>query len=136
MKKKTRYDLIESEIENYKIINKASSISREELFKIFESHINVPTYENLKKRFISAKISSYLGRKKDSSGRRKILSTGNGMFSFIETERDAKNLDGTLSQLNKRIDGMSKNVRKVENRKFFVENQVTFDDIEKLNKAE
>lgn len=135
MEKKSRYDLIEEEIANYKIINQASSISREELFKIFESHINIPNYEQLKKRFISAKISSYLGRKKDSSGRRKILSTGNGSFSFIETERDTKNLDGTLNQLNKRIDGMNKNVRKVENRKFFVENQVTFDDIKKLDKA-
>lgn len=128
-KKKSKYDLIDEEILNYQAFNQTSYIPTDELFNIFQSNLDVPSNDVLRERYISTKISGYLGRKKDTDGRRQILSTGAGGFSYIETERDIKNLNGVLAQMQKRETGINRNIEKIKSRKFFIENQLTIDDI-------
>lgn len=127
--KKSKYDRIDEAILNYQILNKTSYVPTDELFNIFQSNLDIPSHETLKARYVAAKISAYLGRKKNLDGTRKFLSTGNGGFSHIEAERNSVNLSGVLDQLNKRVKGMTKNIRKVESLKFIAENQVTVEDI-------
>lgn len=129
MAKKSKYDLIDEEMLNYQIFNKTSYVPTDELYKIFESNLDVPNHATLKARYVSQRISAYIGRKKNIDGTRKMLSTGTGGFTTIESERDVTNLDGVLNQLNKRVDGLTKNIRKTERQKFIAENQVSFDDL-------
>lgn len=128
-KKRTKYDRTDEEILNYQTLNQTSYVPTDELFKIFESNLDIPNPEILRIRYIATKISAYLGRKKDSEGRRQILSTGTGGFSYIDTERDVENLNGALEQMQKREAGIKRNIEKLQNRKFFVENQLTFEDL-------
>lgn len=128
-KKKSRYDLIDEEILNYQSINQTSYIPTDELFSIFESHLNIPDSETLRSRFIANKISAYLGRKKDSQNRRIFLSTGDGKFSNVEVEKDTNNLEKIINQLEKRKTGLEKNILKVKARQFLIENQIDIDDI-------
>lgn len=128
-KKKSRYDLIDEEIQNYQTLNKSSYVPTEELFKIFQSNLNVPTSETLKERYISNKISQYLGRKKDKQNRRIFLSTNQGGFSNIEKERNSDVLEKVISQLEKRRAGLEKNISKVKARQFLIENQMTIDEL-------
>lgn len=128
-RKRTKYDLIDEEILNYQILNETAYVPTDELFTIFKSNLDIPSPETLAARYISSRISSYLARKKNLDGTRKFLSNGNGGFSLIESERDITNLDGVLNQLNKRVDGLTKNILKTERQKFIAENQVTFDDL-------
>lgn len=126
-KKRTRYDLIDEEIENYQMLNQTSYVPTDELFNIFESHLNIPDSETLRERYISTKISQYLGRKKDSEGRRIMLSTGDCKFSNIETEQNKENLEKIINQLDKRKTGLEKNILKVKARQFLVESQSNVD---------
>lgn len=128
-RKRTKYDLIDEEILNYQTMNQTSYVPTDELFYIFQSHLDIPSNEILRDRYIANKISAYLGRLKNRDGTRKFLSTGNGGFSLIESEKDVTNLDGVLNQLNKRVDGLNKNIRKAEQQKFMAKNQLTIDDI-------
>ena len=57
------------------------------------------------------------------------MSNGNGSFSLIESERDVNNLNGVLNQLNKRVDGLTRNIRKTKRQKFIAENQVSMDEV-------
>lgn len=134
-RKRSRYDLIDEEILNYQILNETAQVPKEEIAKILKSNLDIPGPSILEERYVSAKVNSYLSRKKNPDGTRKFLSNGNGSFSLIESERDVDNLNGVLNQLNKRVDGLARNIRKTKRQKFIAENQVSFDDIEKLNKA-
>ena len=129
MAKKSKYDLIDEEILNYQILNDTAEVPREEIAKILKSNIDVPNAEILEQRFISSRVSSYLGRKRNADGTRKFLSNGNGSFSLIESERDVNNLNGVLNQLNKRVDGLTRNIRKTKRQKFIAENQVSMDEV-------
>ena len=129
MAKKSKYDLIDEEILNYQILNDTAEVPREEIAKILKSNIDVPNAEILEQRFISSRVSSYLGRKRNADGTRKYLSNGNGSFSLIESERDVNNLNGVLNQLNKRVDGLTRNIRKTKRQKFIAENQVSMDEV-------
>lgn len=129
MAKKSKYDLIDEEILNYQILNNTAEVPREEIAKILKSNIDVPNAEILEQRFISSRVSSYLGRKRNADGTRKYLSNGNGSFSLIESERDVNNLNGVLNQLNKRVDGLTRNIRKTKRQKFIAENQVSMDEV-------
>lgn len=129
MAKKSKYDLIDEEIQNYQIMNNTSYVPKEELFLIFQSYLDIPTGNELKTRYISTKVSAYLGRKKNFDGTRKFISTGTGGFTYIETENDVENLDGALEQLNKRSAGLDKSIEKVKTRKIFLETQVSFDEV-------
>lgn len=128
-RKRSRYDLIDEEILNYQTLNQTSYISTDDLFHIFESNLDIPTNETLRTKYIATKISAYLGRKKNTDGTRKYLSTGTGGFSLIESERNVDNLDGVLNQMNKRLDGLNRNIRKTKRQKFIAENQLSVDDI-------
>lgn len=129
MAKKSKYDLIDEEILNYQILNNTAEVPREEIAKILKSNIDVPDAQILEQRFISSRVSSYLGRKRNADGTRKYLSNGNGSFSLIESERDVNNLNGVLNQLNKRVDGLTRNIRKTKRQKFIAENQVSMDEV-------
>lgn len=129
MTKKSKYDLIDEEILNYQILNNTAEVPREEIAKILKSNIDVPDAQILEQRFISSRVSSYLGRKRNADGTRKYLSNGNGSFSLIESERDVNNLNGVLNQLNKRVDGLTRNIRKTKRQKFIAENQVSMDEV-------
>ena len=129
MAKKSKYDLIDEEILNYQILNDTAEVPREEIAKILKSNIDVPDAQILEQRFISSRVSSYLGRKRNADGTRKFLSNGNGSFSLIESERDVNNLNGVLNQLNKRVDGLTRNIRKTKRQKFIAENQVSMDEV-------
>lgn len=131
MAKKSKYDLIDEEILNYQLLNNTSYVPTDELFSIFQSYLDLPTNDDLRNRYISAKISAYLGKKKNIDGTRKFISTGTGGFSHIEKERDIENLDGALEQMQKREAGINRNIKKIQVRKFFVENQMTIADIVK-----
>lgn len=128
-RKRSRYDLIDEEILNYQTLHQTSYISTDDLFHIFESNLDIPTNDSLRTRYIATKISAYLGRKKNTDGTRKYLSTGSGGFSLIESERDVDNLDGVLNQMNKRLDGLNRNIRKTKRQKFIAENQLSIDDL-------
>lgn len=128
-KKKSRYDLIDEEILNYQAMNQTSYVPTDELLKIFESYLNIPNHEILRTRFISQKISQYLGRKKDSQNRRIFLSTGDGKFSNVEMEKDKANLEKIINQLEKRKTGLEKNILKVKARQFLIENQLEIEDV-------
>jgi hypothetical protein len=128
-KKKSKYDLIDEEILNYQTMNQTSYVPTDELFSIFESHLNIPNNEVLRTRFISQKISQYLGRKKDSQNRRVFLSTGEGKFSNVEVEKDTNTLEKIIDQLEKRKTGLEKNILKVKARQFLLESQLSVDDI-------
>lgn len=129
MAKKSKYDLIDEEIQNYQIMNNTSYVPTEELHTIFQSYLDIPSNDVLRTRYISTKVSAYLGRKKNFDGTREFISTGTGGFSFIETENDVDNLDGALEQLNKRSAGLDKSIEKVKTRKIFLETQVSFDEV-------
>lgn len=128
-KKRSKYDLIDEEILNYQILNETAEVPKSEIAKILKSNIDIPDAETLQQRYISSKVSSYLSRKKNLDGTRKFLSNGNGSFSLIESERDVTNLDGVLNQLNKRVDGLTRNIRKTKRQKYMVENQVSMDEL-------
>lgn len=128
-KKRSKYDLIDEEILNYQILNETAEVPKSEIAKILKSNIDIPDAETLQQRYISSKVSSYLARKKNLDGTRKFLSNGNGSFSLIESERDVTNLDGVLNQLNKRVDGLTRNIRKTKKQKYMVENQVSMDEL-------
>lgn len=128
-RKRTKYDLIDEEILNYQTLNQTSYISTDDLFNIFQSHLDIPTSEVLRTRYVATKISAHLGRKKNADGTRKFLSTGTGGYSLIESERDVDNLDGVLNQMSKRLDGLNRNIRKTKRQKFIAENQLSIDDL-------
>ncbi|GEM_PF-6700178 len=128
-RKKTKYDLIDEAILGYQTFNQTSYVPTDELFNIFASYLDVPDNETLRDRYISTKISQYLGRKKDKDNRRIYLSTNTGGFSNIETERNVNRLNEVLEQLNMRNAGLEKSINKVKARKFFIENQISIDDL-------
>lgn len=129
VRKKSKYDLIDEAILNYQTLNETAYVPTDELFYIFQTYLDIPTNETLRTRYIATKISSYLARKKNTDGTRKFLSTGTGGFSLIESEKNVDNLDGVLNQMNKRLDGLTRNIRKAKRQKFIVENQMSIEDL-------
>jgi len=134
-RKKKLIDYFEDAILNYQILNKTSYVPSDEIFSIVKNLVTIPDHNTLIDRYVATRVSGLIKQMKNKDGTRRYLSNGNGSYSHIENERDVENLDGVLNQLNKKIDGMNKNVSKVEQQKFIAKNQITMNQILKSERG-
>lgn len=122
-------DRIIQDIIRYMEVNRVTSIPRDAAREIVRHNIDMPSEEKLQDSHVSAKTSQILSTIRDEQGARKVLSTGRGMFTFIEKEKRVEMFDEILEGLHGRSVGIDRSIEVTERNRFWAENQISFSDL-------